>query len=42
MLWGQAEHMKCVVKTEPGHADTYMLSTELGQRNLFDDCAVGW
>jgi len=21
-FWGQAEHMKCVVETEHGHADT--------------------
>ena len=42
MFWGQAEHMKCGVEIEPGHADTYMFGTELGQCSLYDDCAVGW
>jgi hypothetical protein len=41
MFWGQAEHMKCGVETELGHADIYMLGTELVQFSLHDDCAVG-
>ena len=31
-----------VVWRQPGHADIYMLGTELVQFSLYDDCAMGW